>query len=273
MNRKTIVSLLLFIFVLLCLSGGCILYQNIVSRHARSLITAIRDDDMEELSRLLDKSISPNGKWHVFEWPDVSNNPPISEAVRNGSLEAVELLLEAGADINLKGANGMTPLHYAVVGIGQYDIAYYLVEHGADVNATNDAGETPLEYMVQAGPAYRDGVYREDRYALALFLIEAGTELFHLQSHGNLMYQAATGDDDKLLAYLWEHYAMDVDQRARTRMGQTALMFSVMRDAKRACRFLLAQGADKTLTDKNGKPAYDYAVEYGHTEIAELVKP
>ena len=107
---------------------------------------------------------------------------------------------------------------------------------------------------------------------MAVYLIENGTELFHSRSYGNLMYQAAAGDDDRLLAYLWEHYEMNVDQPSNG-MCRTALMFAVMRDARRSCQFLLNHGAEKSVTDAEGKTAYDIALELGYTEIAEMVRP
>ena len=36
---------------------------------------------------------------------------------------------------------------------------------------------------------------------------------------------------------------------------------------------LLKLGADKSLTDANGKTAFDYAVERGFVELAEIIKP
>lgn len=273
MKAKIIIALSGIIGLSLCLIlWGIIINKTIECRHARELIVAIRNDDMEELSRLLEKKVSPNGKWFVIEWPDVSNNPPISEAIRNDNFEALKLLVEAGADVNVKGAKGMTPLHYAVVGVDSYDMAYYLVAQGADINAKDASGATPLEEMILMGSAYRENVYREDRLAMALYLIENGTELFHSRSYGNLMYQAANSNDDRLLSYLWENYEMDVDQRSRG-ARQTALMFAVMRDAKRSCQFLLDHGADRSIVDKDGKTAYDIALELGHNEIAEMVKP
>jgi len=38
-------------------------------------------------------------------------------------------------------------------------------------------------------------------------------------------------------------------------------------------KFLLENGADKSIKDNDGKTAYDYAVENGNTELAELLKP
>ena len=45
------------------------------------------------------------------------------------------------------------------------------------------------------------------------------------------------------------------------------------REKMMSIELLLKYGADKSYKDQNGKTAYDYALERGHTEAAELLKP
>uniref|UniRef100_A0A3B0JBF6 Uncharacterized protein n=1 Tax=Wolbachia endosymbiont of Aleurodicus floccissimus TaxID=2152762 RepID=A0A3B0JBF6_9RICK len=60
---------------------------------------------------------------------------------------AVSLLLEAGADPNIKNDKGRTPLHYAT---GPYSIAA-LLEKGADLNAEDNEKKTPLHHVASVG--------------------------------------------------------------------------------------------------------------------------
>jgi ankyrin repeat protein len=65
-------------------------------------------------------------------------------AVREGHLEAVRALLDAGADIDGVGAGDHTsPMLMAAVN-GHFDLAKQLLEWGADPNLASDAGGTPL---------------------------------------------------------------------------------------------------------------------------------
>jgi ankyrin repeat protein len=65
-------------------------------------------------------------------------------AVRDGDVEAAEVLMEAKADINAPSAGDKsTPLIVATVN-GQYDLAVTLLERGANPNLANDDGVTPL---------------------------------------------------------------------------------------------------------------------------------
>jgi ankyrin repeat protein len=69
---------------------------------------------------------------------------PLLFAVRDGSVEAVQALLKAGADINQVSAGDHTsPLLMATIN-GRFDLAKTLLERGADPKLASDAGATPL---------------------------------------------------------------------------------------------------------------------------------
>lgn len=69
-------------------------------------------------------------------------------AVREGSLDCVQLLVAKGADVNQTAVDGSGPLLVAVQN-GRYDIARFLLEHGANPNQTNAKGWTPLYLAVK----------------------------------------------------------------------------------------------------------------------------
>lgn len=66
-----------------------------------------------------------------------------------------ELLISKGADVNAKGKNGYTPLHWAAE-FGRKGVAELLISKGADVNSRSKGGffkkgKTPLGLAVDAG--------------------------------------------------------------------------------------------------------------------------
>jgi ankyrin repeat protein len=68
----------------------------------------------------------------------------LHHAARQGYVKSATALLDAGADINKKSADGNTPLLVALIN-GQFDVAMLLVEKGANANVSSDAlGITPL---------------------------------------------------------------------------------------------------------------------------------
>jgi len=75
----------------------------------------------------------------------VARNPmrvqALHAAVAGKSVEAVRLLLEAGAPVNTKQQEGWTPLHAAVHN-RSIEMVRLLLAHGADPALTNDQGTT-----------------------------------------------------------------------------------------------------------------------------------
>jgi ankyrin repeat protein len=71
---------------------------------------------------------------------------PLHLASKNGQDAVVSLLLEKEANIHAQDHDGWMPLHHACK-IGHDAVVSLLLEHGADVNAKEKySGETPLHY-------------------------------------------------------------------------------------------------------------------------------
>ena len=69
-------------------------------------------------------------------------------AVREGHLDSVRALVEAGSPVDHASADGSTPLLVAVQN-GSHDIGTFLVERGANPNLANTKGWTPLYLAVK----------------------------------------------------------------------------------------------------------------------------
>lgn len=86
------------------------------------------------------------------KWIDVIDEEgasPLMSASKNNQIEAVELLLSLGADINHQDVNGNTTLHIlAQRGQLQSELFQLLLEHGAKTNIKNNRGET-IKKMVK----------------------------------------------------------------------------------------------------------------------------
>jgi peptidoglycan/LPS O-acetylase OafA/YrhL len=69
---------------------------------------------------------------------------PLDWAAMRGDTEAMQLLIDRGADVNGKNKDGSTPLHGAAF-LGRVNAAELLIKKGADVEARNVRREVPLD--------------------------------------------------------------------------------------------------------------------------------
>uniref|UniRef100_A0A6N2MPT5 FYVE-type domain-containing protein n=1 Tax=Salix viminalis TaxID=40686 RepID=A0A6N2MPT5_SALVM len=72
------------------------------------------------------------------------NGEGLREAIKNGDTVAVKKLLSEGVDANYRDKQGMSLLHLAAL-FNRTDIAFILMESGASMNYKNAQGETPLD--------------------------------------------------------------------------------------------------------------------------------
>ncbi|GFO03818.1 ankyrin repeat-containing protein c20orf12-like protein [Plakobranchus ocellatus] len=103
---------------------------------------------VSEVQQLIDEGADPNG---------VNKNefPPLHVAVKNKHIDAIDVLVHNGAEINTKGPSsikGNTALHEAVnLGPSGMKVIDALLLAGADQSMKNERGETPHDLAIKAG--------------------------------------------------------------------------------------------------------------------------
>jgi ankyrin repeat protein len=129
-----------------------------------SLFEAIEQHDVRRLAMLLAAGVDPN----VVNVRNVRWSPLMSaveELEEGGTIEAVILLLQHGASVNvLEPEPDTTPILVAVH-CKQIEAARILLSAGADPNVQTDTGDTPLRLSVEQGD-----------YAMARLLLICGAE-------------------------------------------------------------------------------------------------
>ncbi len=74
---------------------------------------------------------------------DVNLQSPLERSVWDGYTDIAKVLLENGAEVDLRSWTGDPPLHTAV-GRGHFEVVELLIEYGANVNSLSTMGNTPL---------------------------------------------------------------------------------------------------------------------------------
>jgi ankyrin repeat protein len=97
------------------------------------------------LKELLSRGADPSqpdadGRTPIMYNVGTYDGPPAEDS---DHVKTLDMLLEAGADINAHSDRGYTALHYAA-SYGSHHTAKLLLERGADLNAQNKQGQTPL---------------------------------------------------------------------------------------------------------------------------------
>jgi ankyrin repeat protein len=169
-----------------------------------------------------------------------TGDTPLHAATGADQLEAMRLLLDAGADPNAQDVDGCTPLMFA----RSADGVRLLLAHGADVQRRDEIGDTAL--ASQRDPDATQA------------LLEAGASVNPPEADGGgapLTGAARAGAAAQVEALL----AAGADVRAATRDGLTALMSAAEAGAADALRVLLKARAPLEARDRQGRTALFYA--------------
>lgn len=103
-----------------------------------AILEAIRRGDAETLKKELEAGADPNQLDSAF------GIPLLSWAALKGDIESARILLDAGANANLRSINGSRPVHHAAF-LGHAGIVDLLAARGADLAARSDKGDSAAD--------------------------------------------------------------------------------------------------------------------------------
>jgi ankyrin repeat protein len=170
------------------------------------------------------------------------------EAAYRCSVEDVRRLLEVGADVNWRTADGLTSLHFAAKA-GCVDVVDLLIKTGTDVNARDDFGWTPLHYA-----AFKGSVEIIRR------LIASGADVNAEENeygYTPLHVALVMSKEETVL----ELIRAGADVTKVTKRGLTPLHLAVQKCYVSAVEELLKRGAPVNAVDVKGNTPLHYAAE------------
>ena len=195
---------------------------------------------------------------------NTEHSTPLHLASYHGGFKVVRLLLNHGADTNMRNENGRTPLHGALVEMTDdledcyFDAVRSLLEHGADVHAVDHDHVTPLHVASQSGSV-----------KAARLLLRHGADVDALDNiHSTPLHFASRGGNAESARLLLEH---GVDVHALDGNHSTPLHFASESGNAEVTRLLLEHGADVHLLNNDGHTPSQVASANGHEEIARLL--
>jgi ankyrin repeat protein len=157
----------------------------------------------------------------------------------------VKLLLMIGADVNAKTVDGRTPLHAASALPTGAAVVRLLLEVGADVDSRTIVGNTPLFGAVSAGAEN------------ARLLLDKGANPNAVSQTGATPLMAVRSSDVVSLLV-----SRGADVKARSKRGETPLADAAGRGDLDAVKLLLSKGADANAVDYRGYTPLMHATQY-----------
>ncbi|XP_041529487.1 putative ankyrin repeat domain-containing protein 19 [Microtus oregoni] len=138
---------------------------------------------------------------------------PLMKSVQCWKQKCAAVLLEHGADPNIRDSSGNCALHYAVYN-GHEDMAALLLEYHADIEQKTKDGFTPLLLAL-----------REKRVEVAEFLVKKGADIHVVDDmqRNTLMYAIRCGSKDIAMLLLQK----GIDFFYKDVFGWTALRYAV----------------------------------------------
>ncbi len=172
---------------------------------------------------------------------------PLDDAARDGDLERVRALIDAGADLDAQGDNGETALNTAILE-GHVSVVGLLIDRGADLGARNRGGFTALH-----AAAYVNAVEIAER------LLRKGADVNDQQNKaGGTALSVASEEGHAGVAKVLIAHGADLE--AGERNGYTPLTRALWRGHKEVVALLQRSGAKCQPVEILEEPAYSECV-------------
>ncbi|EGR33877.1 hypothetical protein IMG5_033560 [Ichthyophthirius multifiliis] len=234
----------------------------------------------------------------------------LHHASKNGDLATVQYLISEKSDINKFSNKGYQPIHIAAM-YNHPDVLQFLLDNNANIQALTVDKLTPLHLASKKGNIQvmkvlldnKANIYAVDdkqwtclhfaafnyHYTAVQLLQRYDADYeklkYMINSKGKTALQIVTNDKTRFAFYtLWNASRegnLDIVRRLTT-LGQdlneqtfynkiTPLIFATLNEHYLIVKFLLENGANKDITNIDGKTALDYAYTINNRKIIKLL--
>ena len=174
----------------------------------------------------------------------------------NASVDILGKLVSAGANVNARNKDGVSPLALAIENGNTAHIKFY-ASHGADINSKDTKENTPLKLALKSS----DNI---------LELVLNTNNVNSHDSDGNtpLLVSILT---DTSLAKIQYILSLTDDVNTRNSDGNTALYLAVLKNRQKLGELLLAKNADIFATNNKSRSPLSLALNAGGTVMDWLI--
>ncbi|WP_167883772.1 ankyrin repeat domain-containing protein [Leptospira stimsonii] len=262
------------------------------------LFSAVKTGKNEEIARLLSEM---EGEEVLTDWlknyRDNYGSGVLSWAVKNLDLEAIELLLEAGADPDETNSRGETPL-LTSLDLGNEDLIRRFLDAGADCGKKDFAGNTPLPKAVSTGnmeiveSVYENEEPRPDleerngegytplllavdlgHFFIVEYLLNQDADFLKKNSEGRtVLHLTSLHNDFEILDLFLEREDSKSILENRDADGNTALLLAASHDSVECLERLLTIGADPLKINSSGKTGLEEAERQKYHHVVKILK-
>lgn len=232
--------------------------KNVAARHVD-----FRENDVEMVRMLIEAGADLTVRYQ-------SEENILGYAVDQNATEVVKMLIEAGAELEAGNKRGETPLFYAAA-FGREALPI-LIQAGADVNTANNDGDTALMYAAKLGELEAIRLLIEAGADVNRVGPVGNTALIYAAGIDRSQMQSYQVDDAMLTAMVKEFLAAGADVNAANNYGITALIAAAQEGHTGAAELLIAAGADlNAKTTPDGFTPLMEAAKAGYAEVISLL--
>ncbi len=220
---------------------------------------AVRSGDLDVAKLYLRAGMNADSGEAPNPYRGTSHRTVLHVAAEIGQFKIAKLLIDNGANVNVRDSRGQQPLILASRG-GSKEIVELLVSHGAEINpAEKEPPSTPLIAAIGRG-----------HYDIAKYLISKGADVHVISQSGYTALHAAAASGNPQIVELV--ISSNVDANAKAKDGVTPLRLAAQaHDQVDIATILINHGADVNVPDEDGRTALNWAVTMNHLRTVELL--
>ena len=166
-----------------------------------------------------------------------SNSFNFHDAISEGSIDKVKLLIYSGADVNCTVENNITPLMLALK-TRNLDIAKLLIENGSNANTTDSQGANAADYLLMA----------MNYEASEEFFKRAASLHLHVEPSNRVLFDCP----DTASMFIEKLVMLGIKLEYKDHLGRTPLSHSIFSNKLNMALELIRLGANIKSKDNNG---------------------